>query len=569
MSRIPESFIADLLDRIDIVEVIGSRLQMKRAGREFHALCPFHDEKTPSFTVSPQKQFYHCFGCGAHGTAIGFTMEYDGLDFVDAIEELARSISLPVPREGAPAPKIDTDLFKVVAAADQFFRRQLKNSPAVPYLKNRGISGATAQEFGLGYAPKGWNGLMDYLRDQGFSKETMDNAGLLSGTEKGRAYDRFRDRLMFPINDRRGRPVAFGGRTLGSDDDGPKYLNSPETPLFHKGRQLYGLSNAMAACRHGGEVMVVEGYMDVIGLAQAGIRDAVATLGTATTSDHAELLFRTAPHVICCFDGDNAGRRAAWKAVEALLPRLREGRQASFLFLPQGEDPDSLVQNKGAEAFLALRQAATPLSDYFFDHFSDQVDLHSLDGRSRLVALARPALEKIPDGSFRDLMFERLQRTARMERQISRPPMERTRQSSAPARRTLVRSAISCLLAQPELAAKVENAGFLAQLDMPGVNLLLKLVDFLHERPNLKTGSVIELWDDRDEARHLVKLAASILLDEETDLAAELTDAIEALRKAHLKQRVTQLQEKQTRADLDAEEKHELMACLTELASAR
>ncbi|MGH8035120.1 MAG: DNA primase, partial [Lysobacterales bacterium] len=390
---IPESFIEDLLGRIDIVELIERHVPLKRHGREFQACCPFHDEKTPSFTVSPQKQFYHCFGCGAHGSAIGFLMNYEGLEFTDAIEELARHAGLTVPREASAKPRPEESLYETLEAASRYYQEELPKHPdAAEYLLKRGLSEEIAREFGIGFAPAGWDGLVLQLGGGKDKMNLLRKAGLLSEGQ-GKAYDKFRQRIMFPIHDRRGRVIAFGGRTTG--DTGPKYLNSPETELFHKGRELYGLHRARKSQGRLPRIIVVEGYMDVVALVQYGFGHCVATLGTATTGDHAELAFRAADEVVYCFDGDNAGRKAAWRALESTLPRLREGRQARFLFLPDGEDPDTMVRSRGAEAFAGLVETAEPLSEFFFTHFTGMVDMESIDGRARLVELAQPLLMTI------------------------------------------------------------------------------------------------------------------------------------------------------------------------------
>ncbi|MGD8681120.1 MAG: DNA primase, partial [Lysobacterales bacterium] len=399
---IPDSFIEELLGRVDIVEIIERRVPLKRAGREFQARCPFHEEKTASFTVSPQKQFYHCFGCGAHGSAIGFLMNYEGLEFVDAVEELARHVGLQVPREASSQPRPSEDLYRVLESASSWYRDQLKEHPeAIAYLKQRGLSGEIAAQFGIGYAPPGWDNLSGKHGSDSRQVELLKRAGLVSQGKSG-FYDKFRHRIMFPIHDRRGRAIGFGGRAL--DDDGPKYLNSPETELFHKGRELYGLYLARKSQAKLDRILVVEGYMDVVALAQFGFANCVATLGTATTPEQAELLFRAADEVVFCFDGDRAGRQAAWRALEATLPKLREGRQARFLFLPEGEDPDSMVRRQGGEAFSGLLDRAQPLSEFFFDHFTEAVDMDSLDGRAKLVEMSRPQLKKLPEGVFRDMM---------------------------------------------------------------------------------------------------------------------------------------------------------------------
>ncbi|HSR65857.1 MAG TPA: DNA primase, partial [Xanthomonadaceae bacterium] len=410
MARLSDAFIDDLLARTDIVEVIGTRVPLKRQGREYSARCPFHDERSPSFTVSPTKQFYHCFGCGAHGTAISFLMNYDRLEFLDAVEELARRAGVEVPRE-TRAKSEDTetrDVFAALDAAARFFQKQLAGSAkAQAYVERRGLSADIVARYSIGYAPDGYSGLKDALGTDGRRMALLERAGLFSKNDKGHVYDKFRDRLMFPIHDRRGRVIAFGGRVIDAEDS-PKYLNSPETLLFHKGRELYGLWQARQAHTKLERLIVVEGYMDVVALAQHGVTQAVATLGTATTPDHAELLFRNAADVYFCFDGDRAGRSAAWKAVESVLPRMKDGRQAFFLFLTEGEDPDTIVRQEGADGFESRLAQATPLSAFFFAHMSQDVNLSSLDGKARLAERCKPLLAQIPDGAFGDLMRQHL-----------------------------------------------------------------------------------------------------------------------------------------------------------------
>ena len=398
MARIPDAFIDDLLARTDIVEVVGSRVPLKRQGREYSARCPFHDERSPSFTVSPNKQFYHCFGCGAHGTAISFLMNYDRLEFLDAVEELAKRVGLEVPRDTRQRNESgeSRELYAAVEAAAHFFQQQLQASAkAKAYLERRGVDAENRARFGIGYAPEGWEGLKSALGTDARRLALLEKVGLFSRNDSGRVYDKFRDRVMFPIHDRRGRVIAFGGRVL-EKDDGPKYLNSPETVLFHKGRELYGLWQVRQAHAKIPRLIVVEGYMDVVALFQYGVNTAVATLGTATTPDHAELLFRNAPDVYFCFDGDAAGRRAATRAMESVLPRMKDGRQAFFLFLPEGEDPDTLVRSEGREGFDARLQAAVPLSQFFFDELAKDVNLGTLDGKARMAERAKPLLAQIP-----------------------------------------------------------------------------------------------------------------------------------------------------------------------------
>ena len=405
---IPQDFIDDLIARADIVEVVGRRVQLKKAGREFKACCPFHGEKTPSFTVSPGKGFYHCFGCGAHGTAIGFLMEHDHMSFVEAIESLAASMGVDVPRSESdkPARRYD-ELFSLLDTISRHWQDCLKDSPtAVEYVKNRGIDGSTAKRFGVGYAPDGWSNVLDKFGKSSEAAQRLLATGMIIEKDNGKHYDRFRDRIMFPIRDARGRTIGFGGRTLG--DGEPKYLNSPETVLFHKGRELYGLYEARQALRHIAQLVVVEGYMDTVALARHGIDFAVATLGTATTSDHLNRLFRLTENVCFAFDGDPAGRKAAWRALENALPQIREGRQIRFVFLPDGQDPDSFVNEHGADAFVAALDEGPALSEFLIQELASQVDMETVDGRARLAELARPLVNRIPAGVYRELLIESL-----------------------------------------------------------------------------------------------------------------------------------------------------------------
>lgn len=414
---IPQGFIDDLLNRTDIVDVVTSRLQMKKAGKNYTACCPFHKEKTPSFSVSPDKQFYYCFGCGAGGNALGFIMDHDNLDFPQAVEELAKAAGMEVPREDngrghKPRQPTDSPLYPLLTAAAQYYQQALKGHPqrraAVDYLKGRGLSGEIARDFGLGFAPPGWDNLLKHLSSDSLQQKAMIDAGLLvENADSGKRYDRFRDRVMFPIRDSRGRVIAFGGRVLG--DDKPKYLNSPETPVFHKGQELYGLFEARKHNRNLDEIIVVEGYMDVIALAQQGLRNAVATLGTATSEEHLKRLFRVVPSVLFCFDGDQAGRNAAWRALEATLSSLQDGRKARFLFLPEGEDPDTLIRAEGTDAFRArINQHAQPLADYFFQQLTEEADPRSLEGKAHMATLAAPLIDKVPGANLRTLMRNRL-----------------------------------------------------------------------------------------------------------------------------------------------------------------
>jgi DNA primase len=556
---IPESFIEELLGRADIVELIERRVPLKRAGREFQACCPFHDEKTPSFTVSPQKQFYHCFGCGAHGSAIGFLMNYEGLEFVDAVEDLARHVGLEVPREASQKPRPSVSLYELMDTVAAWYRSQLKESPeAIDYLKQRGLSGAVCQEFGIGFAPAGWDKLIKHLGRDEKRLSLLQRAGMLSQGKSG-TYDKFRHRIMFPIHDRRGRVIAFGGRAL--DDDGPKYLNSPETELFHKGRELYGLYLARKSQAKLDRIIVVEGYMDVVALAQFDFTNCVATLGTATNSDQAETLFRAADEVIFCFDGDRAGRKAAWRALESTLPRLRDGRQARFLFLPEGEDPDTMVRSKGAETFSRLLNEAQALSDFFFNHFTGEVDMSSIDGRARLVELTRPQVDKIPPGVFHDMMFSRLEALAqhRLDGPRTWPP---TGGGTAPIgrkpaqQRTPMRLALAHLVQNPKLSSVADDVGVFSQCDLPGIEIYLELIDFCAKRPNMTTAQLLELWREHPAQSHLRTLATWQLPGEDKMLAQEFRDAVTGLE---LQWTETQIRQMPKIVDLGKDEKARLL----------
>jgi len=569
MARIPDAFIDDLIARTDIVELIHSRVPLKRKGKEYTACCPFHDERTPSFTVSPSKQFYHCFGCGAHGSALRFLMDYERLEFRDAVEELAKRAGVEVPRETGQRNQAhdSQDLYGIMDEAARFFQRHLgQSSAAQQYLERRGVDARICEQFGLGCAPDGFHALRDALGNNPQRLNLLDRAGLLSKNDRGNTYDKFRDRLMFPIFDRRGRVIAFGGRVL-KPDASPKYLNSPDTTLFHKGRELYGLWQVRQAQQQLTRLIVVEGYMDVIALFQHGLTQSVATLGTATTSEQAELLFRTAADVVFCFDGDRAGRAAAWKALEAVLPRLRDGRQAMFLFLPEGEDPDTLIRQEGAAGFEARLNAATPLSQYFFDHLGEGVQLSSIDGRARLVERAKPLLAHIPDGAFADLMQQRLAQLSGLSAQrLPAPPPRRVpRVSAAPApKRSLVRSVISLLLQQPSLALEAPPPYRFAALRQPGVALLVELMELIHTRPEISTGILLEAFAGHKNVEALQTLAAITLPGERAQWQMEFRDAIAQLERQTLHQRISELRERQ--ASLDADEKTELRELLHAIA---
>ncbi len=546
--RIPEDFIESLLERIDIVEIIGARVDLKSAGRgEFKALCPFHDEKTPSFTVSSEKQFYHCFGCGAHGTAVGFVMAHDGLEFPAAIEELAHTAGLEVPREAGAAPAKSHDrLYAALSEAQTWFRRQLAASePARQYLKDRGFDKATVDEFGVGYAPESWQGLSDHLIKSGFKADELETAGLIN-QRNGRATDKFRGRIMFPIHDRRGRVIAFGGRVIG--DAQPKYMNSPETPVFHKGRELYRLFQV----RRGGlpdRIVVVEGYMDAAALYQFGFADAVATLGTAVTLDHLEALFRATPLVVFCFDGDRAGHQAAWRGLEAALPQIKDNRELRFLFLPDGEDPDTMVRRGGSAVMEQLIDQARPLSSFFFDHLAEQVDMSSLDGRARLVALAEPYLDKLPAGPFSDLMRAELMRRAghsgRARTRVEKARQTRSNQPLNDRPLTPVQYAVALIVQRPELAAL--DAVYLLEIPVAikGLDFLRELIEFCRDRPNLSTAKLLERWRGRPEQPWLARLAGREVCQEAEQMPAAMAQTMARIRHLQVQARVRELQQAQ------------------------
>lgn len=567
--RIPQTFIDDLLDRVDIVEVIDRRVKLKKTGKNYSARCPFHEEKTPSFSVSPDKQFYYCFGCGAGGNALGFVMDYENLEFPKAVESLATSVGLEVQREPsrggqaqARREESNKSLYKLLEQVANYYKLQLRQHPqrdkAVDYLKQRGLTGQVAVQFGLGFAPPGWDNLITALGDSDEKKQQLMKAGMLVENDKGRIYDRFRDRVVFPIRDQRGRVIAFGGRVLG--DDKPKYLNSPETEVFHKGRELYGFYEALQANRKLDRLLVVEGYMDVIALAQYGISYATATLGTATSKTHLERVYRRCPEVIFCFDGDEAGRKAAFRALEAALPCMEDGRQARFLFLPDGEDPDTVVRSGGAQAFEAMLDAAQPLEEFLFAAVAKDIDTSSLDGRARFSKQALPYIRQLPEGVYRELMFKALAERTGLELEsllrleASAPAPDRsqydppeTRDSPPapppayqdvpppqmddyahfddagedgtpspastqapvapmPGYSNLAQSAIALILHKPEIARGVKTDK-LQDLSDEDVSLLRALVELVERRPESNTGMLLGHWYGTAEGALLNRLA--------------------------------------------------------------
>ncbi|HET7756728.1 MAG TPA: DNA primase [Steroidobacteraceae bacterium] len=595
MGRIPQHFIDELIIRADIVEVIGARVPLKKSGREYKACCPFHDEKTPSFWVSPDKQFYHCFGCGKHGTVIGFLMDYDHLAFPEAVEELAARLGLEVPHEGggeAGAKRADEPLYELMARVARWYAAQLAREPrAKEYLANRGLAGATLERFGLGYAPNSWNELLRGFGADDAQRRRLLDTGLIVERERGarggeRYYDRFRDRIMFPIRDARGRTIAFGGRIIDAGE--PKYLNSPETALFHKGRELYGLYETRRARSSLVRLVVVEGYMDAVRLHQEGIDYAVATLGTATTAEHLRRMFRVVPAVVFAFDGDRAGRAAAWRALQQALPEAREGREIRFLFLPEGHDPDTLIAAEGRAAFERRLEEALPLSEYLVRELSEQSDLAHADGRARFAELARPQFAKVPAGVYRELLLERLAQVVGLGPQrlaelwsAARAPAAAIAPEVPPApagsaaralgsagRGSLVRQAIVRLVHYPAIAAEVsdhERSG-LDACEEPGSALLRELLDDLRARPVRIPAQLIQRWSGREGGEWLEKLLAR----EEviTDMAAaagELRATLRKLADLAASKRLEALEAKSRSGPLEPREMHEFQLLISTL----
>jgi len=581
--RIPQGFLDDLLDRIDIVEVIDRRVKLKKTGKNYSARCPFHEERSPSFSVNPDKQFYYCFGCGAGGNALTFVMEYENLEFPQAVETLAGSVGMVVPREPdrsgrEPGQQEDSNkpLYALMEQVAHYYQQQLRSHlqarRAVDYLKARGLSGEIAKQFGLGYAPPGWDNLHSGLGGGDALRELLVKAGMLVKNEDGRIYDRFRDRVVFPIHDRRGRVIAFGGRVLG--DDKPKYLNSPETEIFHKGRELYGLYQARQTTRKLERIVVVEGYMDVIALAQHGITYATATLGTATSNAHLERVYRLCPEVVFCFDGDEAGRKAAFRALEAALPCMEDGRQARFLFLPEGQDPDDAVRGGGQAHFEQLLSKAVPLDTFLFDAVAQGLDITSLDGRARMSKLALPYIRQLPEGVYRQLMFQALAERTGLELsslmllETPAPGAGQSDYGSAPdyepypdddgsdgpdrerpdpgrgqhfahqpptrGYSNLTQAAIALLLHQPDIARLV-RLELLDGLDGEDAQLLRELLQLLHRRPDSSTAMLLGHWYGTAEGKLLSRLAGQERLIPTTGIEQEFIDTMTAL--AHLPHR--------------------------------
>jgi DNA primase len=547
---IPKSFIQDLLNRLDIVDVIERYVPLKKAGANYAACCPFHSEKSPSFTVSQSKQFYHCFGCGAHGTAISFVMEHAGMGFVDAVEELARGIGVEVPREAA-APgqmpqKAAPDLYEVMQAATRYYREQLKQSPrAIDYLKRRGLSGEIAARFGIGYAPDGWQNLSGIVSS--YQDASLVATGLVIEGDAGKRYDRFRDRIMFPIANARGQIIGFGGRILDSGE--PKYLNSPETALFEKGHELYGLFQAQKAIRAHQQVVVVEGYMDVVALAQHGVEYAVATLGTATTPYHVQKLLRLADQVVFCFDGDAAGQRAAWRALENSLPQLVDGKRIGFLFLPKEHDPDSYIREHGTEAFEELLHDSLPLSGYLLRELSTKVDLRTQEGRSNLLEHARPLLMAIAAPTMSLLLRKEVAALAGIAQHelealyeikpVGALPRKATQKAARPAVSNL-RFLLRCLLYQPELAAALPDELLVDGSEAEAISALNDW--FKAQDGQVSTAALIQAFQGSAHEGLLATAQAEIMQWGETfDVEAEFQGILGKLREETRKKKFNEL----------------------------
>ena len=572
---IPQHFINDLVSRVDIVDVLSKRIDLKKAGKEFKAVCPFHNDKNPSLTISPSKGFYHCFSCGAHGTALGFLMEYEHLSFVEAIESLASDLGLEVPYEKSSKPiKQNNDLFSMMEKLQKKFQDNLKDeSKAIKYLKERGIDGRTAKKFGIGYAKKGWRNILEEFGKNEKKINLLTSLGLIIKKSDDNYYDRFRDRIIFPIRDARGRFIGFGGRVF--KDEQPKYLNSPETSLFHKGKELYGLYECQQSMRDIDRLVVVEGYMDVIGLSQNGVEYAVASMGTATTNDHFNRLFRLTDSIFFCFDGDDAGLKAAWRALENSLIHLRDGRQIKFVFLPDGEDPDSYIKNNGTNKFEEQLDSGKDLSDFLIDKISENIDLKSIDGKARLAERAKPLISKIPDGIFKELIIEQLSASvsisskkltaliSKMNKKESMKPKTRSftkmmNQKSSKTQPSIIKKSIMLILNYPEATKNIKTHDF-KDYKKPGIKILLKLIKTTQEEANINAAFLIERWRDDDEGKHLAKLAINLFPDNpEFDASKELNDSLVQITKNFYSERINFLIEKQSKNELSEKDKNEL-----------
>jgi len=579
---IPRQFIDDLLARADIVELIESRVPLKKAGKNYQACCPFHTEKSPSFSVSPDKQFYHCFGCGEHGNAISFLMEFDRLEFPDAIEELASHYGMEVPREQSnqspaqlkhqqEAYQQKQDDYELLGNISKFYQQQFKlasdSSTAIDYLKGRGLSGEIAKKFGVGYISDTWDGMMKMFAKNATLTQQLIDLGMAIQGDKNKPYDRFRGRIMFPIRDKRGRVVGFGGRVL--NDGTPKYLNSPETRIYHKGQELYGLYEAKQANKQLNRIVIVEGYMDVVALAQHGVDYAVAALGTATTPEQLQTLFRTVKEVICCYDGDRAGREAAWRAMDNALPLIQDGYSLKFVFLPDGEDPDTLIRQQGQQAFEKILDNAMPLTEFLFDQLMQQVDMNSLEGKAALLDSFQPFLAKLPDSTIKDGILTKIANTfgAGSDKQLAKL-MSNTNQSSIKkvtqkqTKVTPVRLAIALLLEYPHIVNALPNPDMLVEIDIPGISLLNQIIKLCKDNQKINSAQLIEYFRDTIEGKQLTKLMCWQHHVIEETAESVFLDSIEKLLDNFVEQRTEALLQKARAGHMSSAEKQELQALL-------
>ena len=577
---IPRSFINDILAKADIVDVVNSRVKLKKAGtNNYQACCPFHHEKTPSFTVSKSKQFYHCFGCGAHGNAIGFLMEYDKLEFLEAVEELANFLGLDVPREQSGGRNEKTqvsfqtkrDLYQLMAEIAHFYQQQLPNHiPAQAYLQKRGLSQEVIERFAIGFVPDSFDSVLRKFGRNREEQTRLFDLGMLSGNQNGRVYDRFRNRIMFPIRDRRGRTIAFGGRVLG--DEKPKYLNSPETVTYHKGNELYGLFEALQINDSPEMLLVVEGYMDVVALAQFGVNYAVASLGTATTSEQIQQIFRVTEQAVCCYDGDRAGRDAAWRALENALPYLEDGRQLKFIFLPDGEDPDTFIRQHGKEGFENYIRNSLSLSDFLFANLLQQVDLSTKEGKSKLAALAVPLIKRIPGEMLRlylrNILAQKLGIIDQTQLESLIPHRLEKEQSAVEKtvkiKRTPMRLLIALLLQNPSLAQLGYDLSSLKELNEAGFDLFEKLTALCRENLGITMGQILEYWRDSEHSKALEILSVWDHLIEEDKVEDTFRETLAYLYIQFMDQRIEQLIAKDRMSGLEVSEKQELAQLLSD-----
>ena len=567
--RISREFIDDLLVRVDIVDLIDSHVPLKKTGNNYVARCPFHTEKTPSFSVNRNKQFFHCFGCGASGNAISFLMDFSHLDFIEAVEDLANFAGIDVQRESLDinsAYKKDdlSNLYLLMDRVASFYVEQLRLTPkAIDYLKARSVKGEIARDFILGYAPDKWNALTEK-----FDQQLLIDAGLLVIKDDGRAYDRFRDRIMFPIRDKRARIIGFGGRVI--DDSLPKYLNSPETSLFHKGKEVYGLYELLEKNSKPQRILIVEGYLDVIALAQYGINYAVAALGTATSQAHLDLLFRFSSELVFCFDGDRAGREAAWRAMESTFSCLKDGRQMRIMILPKNHDPDSLVREEGLSGFTARMQSAQPLSDYFFEHVTEELNLSEMEGRAQLIGKAKPYLEKLPEGVFKEMMFDRLKELSgqssleSLENLVIGDFAKQKPLQFEPSRLSSARVAIALLLQRPSLAEIVIQKDIdWNGLEFRGMQLFKNILEVIGDKKSINTAVLIEHYRDTNEEKSVKALALLDVYVSDDKIEDVFCDALNVLLKQARDVGISKLLAKAQAKSLEMEEQELLIKMLT------